>query len=511
MIPAEDPNLLKRYATNGDEAAFAELVRRHLNLVYGAALCRVGGDAHIAQDVAQQVFIALARNAPSLSQRPSLTGWLYTTTRFAAAQVVRGERRRRTREQEAQIMQEESSATAYTADWERLRPLVDGAMDALNDRDREAVLLRFFEGRSFASIGAALRLTDDAARMRVERALDKLHAVLSQRGVTSTSAALGMILANQVAVSAPSGLALTITSAALAESAAGVAGFLAFLSSSKVVAGLGAGAAAAALTVAVVQHDGKKRAELELAAADQHRHALRIELDSANARLAQVEHRAAEAEKDSSDLLRAVEAVRTEQEAQTSRASKSVLRGGTVGMVAGTSVGSLPEEHERLAQERLYQQQLAKHRAAEAKVRAKIEQDRLQQDAPTYFARLIETAEQLAQNGEFQAAIRMYNQAMQGKPAELPVSDHVKQLQAMLAAQNAPVEFTLTSDGLTWVSIVNIRSPQKLSTTVVKTLPGNYEVVGRRTGYQDVVIPLHLRNSVPTPVVSVMCTVPIGP
>ena len=511
MIPAEDADLLCRYVANGNEAAFAELVQRHLNLVYSAALRRVGGDAHLAQDVAQQVFTALARNAPSLSQRPALAGWLYTTTRFAAAQVVRGERRRRTREREAQTMQELSSAPESNADWERLRPLVDGAMDALNDRDREAVLLRFFEGRSFASIGAALRLTDDAARMRVERALDKLHAVLSQRGVTSTSAALGMILANQVAVGAPAGLAATITGAALAGSVAGTAGFLAFMSSSKVVAGLGAGVTAAALTVAVVQHDGKKEAEVELAATDQQRHALRIELASANARLAQVERRASEAEKDSGDLLKAVEASRTEQAAHASRASKSGLTGGIVGMVGGTSIGSSPEDHERVAQERLFQQQLAKRRAEDAKARAKIDQDGLMQDAATYYAQLIETAEHLAANAEFQAAIRMYNQAMQVKPAGLPVSDRVKQVQAILAAQNTPVEVTLTSDGLTWVSIVNFRSPQKFSTTLVKTLPGNYEVIGRRTGYQDVVIPLHVRNGVPAPAISVMCTVPIAP
>jgi RNA polymerase sigma factor (sigma-70 family) len=513
MIPAEDTDLLRRYATHGDEAAFAELVRRHLNLVYGAALRRVGSDAHLAQDVAQQVFTALARNASTLSQRPTLAGWLYTTTRFAAAQVVRGERRRRTREQEAHTMQELSSAPESNADWERLRPLVDGAMDALTDRDREAVLLRFFEGRSFANIGAALRLTEDAARMRVERALDKLHAVLARRGVTSTSAALGMILANQVAVGAPAGLAATITGAALAGSAAaaGTAGILAFMSSSKVVAGLGAGATAAALTVAVVQHDGKKDAELELAAADQQRHALRIELAGANARLAQVERRAAEAEKDSGDLLKAVEALRTERAAQASGASKPGPTGGIVGMVGGPSNRSSPDDQERVAQERLYQQQLAKRRAEEAKARARIDEDGSKQDATTFYARLIETAGHLAENAEFQEAIRMYNRAMQIKPAALPVTAEVKQLQATLAAQNAPVEVTLTSDGLTWVSIANHRSPHRLSTDVVKTLPGNYEVIGRRTGYQDVVIPIQVRNGVPAPTISVTCTVPVAP
>src|SRR3954452_22031875 len=102
----EDAELLRRYAEEHSEAAFAELVERHINLVFGGALRRVGGDAHLAQDVTQQVFTALARGATSLGARAVLSGWLYTTTRKIAVQTVRAERRRQTREQDAQPMHE---------------------------------------------------------------------------------------------------------------------------------------------------------------------------------------------------------------------------------------------------------------------------------------------------------------------------------------------------------------------------------------------------------------------
>src|SRR4051812_14672350 len=114
----EEAELLRRYAREKSEEAFAELVRRHVNFVYAAALRRVGGDMHLAEDVTQQVFTALARSAATLASHPVLSGWLYTTTRNVATQVVRSERRRQTREQEAQIMNELTSAASHDAEWE---------------------------------------------------------------------------------------------------------------------------------------------------------------------------------------------------------------------------------------------------------------------------------------------------------------------------------------------------------------------------------------------------------
>jgi RNA polymerase sigma factor (sigma-70 family) len=212
----EDAELLRRYAEERSESAFAELVQRHLGLVYSVALRQVEGDAHLAQEVTQKVFTDLARKASPLVRHPVLSGWLYRGTQFAAIDAMRSERRRRAREQEAQSMHEFAIAPDSDTDGEKLRPVLDLVMGELNDRDRDAVMLRFFEGRPFADVGQKLRLTDDAARMRVERALDKMRTLLAKRGVTSTTAALTVALANQAAVVAPAGLAATVTGAALA-------------------------------------------------------------------------------------------------------------------------------------------------------------------------------------------------------------------------------------------------------------------------------------------------------
>ena len=202
----DDAELLRRYAKDHAEDAFAELVGRHLNLVYAAAMRLVGGDAHRAQDVAQQVFTALARQAGPLSRHTSLTGWLYTCTRYTAAKAVRTEQRRQKHEREAQSMHELLEPTPPEASWDRLRPVLDDVMGELDARDREAVLLRFFESRPFVDIGVAMWLTEDAARMRVDRALERMRLRLAGRGFTSTSVALAAILTNQAVAAAPSDL-----------------------------------------------------------------------------------------------------------------------------------------------------------------------------------------------------------------------------------------------------------------------------------------------------------------
>ena len=212
----EDAELFRRYAVDRSEAAFAELVERHLGLVYSVALRQVQGDVHLARDVAQKVFSDLARKAPTLARHPVLSGWLYRCTQFTAIDVMRSERRRRVREQEAQTMHALNASAAVTADAEQLRPILDQVMGELNDHDRDAVMLRFFEGRPFAEIGTKLCLSEDAARMRVERALEKMRRRLVGRGLTSTTAALATILAGQAGMAAPLGLAASITGSALA-------------------------------------------------------------------------------------------------------------------------------------------------------------------------------------------------------------------------------------------------------------------------------------------------------
>jgi RNA polymerase sigma factor (sigma-70 family) len=216
----EDAELLRRYVEDRSEADFAELVRRHINLVHSVALRQAYGDAHLAEDVTQLVFTDLARKAGSLAGHRVLAGWLFTSTRFAAAKLVRGEQRRHARELKAQLMHEPDHDRTDPVDWQRVRPILDEAIGELGERDREVILLRFFEGRDFASVGARLNLSDNTARMRAERALDKLRALLERRGLTSTTAALATVLAQQAVAAAPVGLAATVTSVALSGAAA---------------------------------------------------------------------------------------------------------------------------------------------------------------------------------------------------------------------------------------------------------------------------------------------------
>ena len=214
-----DGELLRRYVHDRSETAFGELVSRHINLVYSAALRQVNGDTHLAEDVTQSVFADLARKAARLLRHTSLTGWLFTSTRFVVTNVRRTEQRRSLREREAHAMNAILSATEPEPDWALIRPLLDEAMHALDEPDREAVLLRHFEKRSYAEIGARFGLTENAARMRVERALEKLHGTLTKQGVTSTVVAMAGLLAANAVGAAPAHLAARVAQAALAGAA----------------------------------------------------------------------------------------------------------------------------------------------------------------------------------------------------------------------------------------------------------------------------------------------------
>ena len=248
----DDQQLLKQFAENHSEAAFGELVSRYVNLVYSTALRRTDFDAHLAHDVAQLVFTDLARKAPSLSQTVVLGGWLHRATLYAAAQLMRSDRRRRLREQEAAAMTALESETA--TDWQAIRPALDEALDKLNRSDRDALLLRYFEQRSLAEIGSALGTNQDAAGKRVKRALEKLRVVLVQRGITTTAVALSTAISANAIQIAPVGLAATLTSTSLV-SAAGATGITATLfkimALTKTQLTIG-GIAIAALTVSLV-------------------------------------------------------------------------------------------------------------------------------------------------------------------------------------------------------------------------------------------------------------------
>ncbi|HWA24931.1 MAG TPA: TonB family protein [Lacunisphaera sp.] len=262
----DDATLLQAYAHQRSEADFAELVRRHVDLVYGVALRELNGDVHLAQDATQLVFVDLARKADRLAGHRLLAGWLFNSARYAAANLVRGTRRRQAREQAAQLMETMNGpGPADDLDWERVRPVLDEALEELNDRDREAVLLRFLQDRDYAAIGARLALSDNAARMCVDRALDKLHAVLARRGVKSSSAALAAALATKAAVAAPAGLATAVTSAALASGGAAVAATT-FMSLTKLQIGIASAIVVAAGGAALRQEQVNARLRADLAA-----------------------------------------------------------------------------------------------------------------------------------------------------------------------------------------------------------------------------------------------------
>jgi len=213
----DDLTLLREFAAAHSEAAFATLVSRHVNLVYSVALRQVR-DPLMAEEITQAVFIILARKADSISDKTILPGWLCRTARYAGTEALRKQRRRQQREQEAYMQSLLNEPETET--WTHIAPLLDGAMETLGRKDHDALVLRFFEGKNFAEVGAALGANEDNARMRVNRALEKLRKIFTKRGVSSTTAILaGAISANSVQA-APVGLAVKISAVAVAKGAA---------------------------------------------------------------------------------------------------------------------------------------------------------------------------------------------------------------------------------------------------------------------------------------------------
>ena len=133
----DDEQLLHAYARERSESAFGELVTRHIDFVYSAALRVVNGDSHLAQDVTQTVFIDLARKAGSLPRDVVLAGWLHRHTCYTAAKAVRTERRRQTREQTAVEMNALDDNTR--TEWEQVAPYLDESLNQLNPADRDAL------------------------------------------------------------------------------------------------------------------------------------------------------------------------------------------------------------------------------------------------------------------------------------------------------------------------------------------------------------------------------------
>jgi len=215
--------LLRQYVLQNSEDAFAALVARHVNLVFSAALRKTGSTA-AAEEITQAVFIILARKAGRLGAGTVLSGWLYHTARLTTASYLRTQIRRAHREQEAYM--QSLTDEPVTKAWQEIEPLLEDGMGRLGEKDRNAIVLRFFDGKSFQEIGAAVGSSENAAKKRVAHALEKLRKFFTKRGVHSTSAIIaGAISANSIQA-APVGLAKTISVVAMAKGAAASASTL---------------------------------------------------------------------------------------------------------------------------------------------------------------------------------------------------------------------------------------------------------------------------------------------
>ncbi len=228
----DDTQLLCTYVTERSEDAFRGLVRRHIALVHGVARRQAGIDAHLADDVTQRVFVLLAQKASSFAGHATLAGWLYTAARLESLKVARDEARRRARETRAAEMNAPHDSADSAPAWDELQQVLDDAMSRLGVAEREAVLLRYFSGYTFAEVGSALHISEEAARKRVDRAVEKLGTLLGQRGLVSTSAALGTALATHAAPPVADNLVATVLAGAWQPVAVNAAAPLAVLMSS---------------------------------------------------------------------------------------------------------------------------------------------------------------------------------------------------------------------------------------------------------------------------------------
>ncbi len=256
-MDVSDMELVREYATRDSEQAFAALVKRHVDLVYSAALRQVR-DPHLAEEITQAVFIVLAQKAKSLGRGTILSAWLCRTARYAAADALKAQHRRLRREQEAYMQSVSHESESDT--WSKIAPLLDAAMAGLGKKEHDALALRFFEGRGFGELGAAMGISEAAAKMKVSRALEKLRKFFNRRGIVlstaliSTAVSAGSVhaapvaLKTSVAVGATQGAAVSGSTMALAKAT------LQFMAWAKVKTVLLGGFAvlAAAATTAVV-------------------------------------------------------------------------------------------------------------------------------------------------------------------------------------------------------------------------------------------------------------------
>ena len=197
----------------GPDEAFAELVRRYVNLVFSTARRMLGNEGHRAEDIAQEVFLHLARQAAHLSPETVLSSWLHRDTYYTTLELLRADRRRRIREGKAMNDFEGAGPEVI---WERLSPILDHALQQLADTDRKTILWRFFEDRPLQEVGKQLGLSESGASRRVSAALEKLRAVLVRHGITTTASALALVMTQSAIQAAPPPLASVIVAGSCA-------------------------------------------------------------------------------------------------------------------------------------------------------------------------------------------------------------------------------------------------------------------------------------------------------
>jgi|GEM_PF-1706196 len=336
-MAGDDMGLVQEYAARRTEAAFAALVERHTNMVYSAALRLVRNPA-TAEEVTQAVFLLLARKARTLGRQTVVAGWLYRAACHVARDAMRQEWRRQRREQEAYMratLEEDEAAEA----WEQLAPLVDEAMLGLKDSDRDALVLRFFEGREMRAVGEALGASEEAAKKRVGRAVEKLRKALARRQVTVSGGVLMGALAAHSVKAAPEGLGAALQALATAEGAAAshstttlLKGAMKFMAWTKAKVAMGGAIVAASLVAPLlVQHE----AHAALSAARESQRELGAELAGQEAERARLSRLASQAEL-SEEQKRDLGRLKKEEAALKKEAE---------------NVAALKEENQRLRQE----------------------------------------------------------------------------------------------------------------------------------------------------------------
>src|SRR6185436_1133222 len=220
--------LLQKYALRNDQRAFAQVVSEHVDMVYSACLRQVG-DRHLAEEVTQAVFVILARKDAALPDHIVLAAWLHKTARYAALNALKIERRRRIHERKAAEMAMELRNNGR--DWVGMEPALDEGIAKLPETDRAAIMLRFFEKRSVAEVGRVLGVSEDAAGMRISRALEKLRVFFCRKGVVTSTAIIGSLMLRNGVQAAPVNLQASIAghAAAISEATIGAYGAAPFV------------------------------------------------------------------------------------------------------------------------------------------------------------------------------------------------------------------------------------------------------------------------------------------